>query len=206
MTGNRHYTPDELKAGERFFLQECTFAWAAATRASLPDPSIGEIAFIGRSNVGKSSLINALTNRKGLARSSNTPGRTQQINFFDLGGVRALVDLPGYGYAVASKTKVAAWNELVESYILGRATLKTVVVLVDSRHGLKDLDREMLYGLTTNNISHIVVLTKADKVKYTELEKTVAAVAEEIGDKDLFTISAEKKTGIPELRAYLAAI
>lgn len=168
-----------------------------------------EIAFLGRSNVGKSSLINALTIRKKLARASNTPGRTQQINFFDLGGVAFLVDLPGYGYAVASKTKVHAWNDMVRSYLRGRPTLKRVCVLIDSRHGFKDIDLETLDMLDKTHVPYVVVLTKTDKLKKQETLDVIAAVTEGLQGRpsavpEPYPTSADDKTGIAELRAFLA--
>ncbi|MDE2335808.1 MAG: YihA family ribosome biogenesis GTP-binding protein, partial [Alphaproteobacteria bacterium] len=146
-------------AGERLFRQECRFATAAAAESGLPPPDLSEIAFAGRSNVGKSSLINALAGRKGLARASNTPGRTQQINFFLLGDAVYLVDLPGYGYAAAAQTKVHAWNDMVRGYLKSRQTLKRVCLLVDSRHGFKDIDLETMDMLDRACVPYVVVPT-----------------------------------------------
>jgi GTP-binding protein len=198
-----------LKQGELLFRRECDFATAASIDSSLPPPTVSEIAFAGRSNVGKSSLINALTGRKGLARASNTPGRTQQINFFDLGGILYLTDLPGYGYAVASKEKVHAWNEMVRSYLRTRSTLKRVCVLIDSRHGLKDIDIETMGMLDKANVPYVIVLTKTDKPKAVELAAVVAATEVELKNHPCalpqpYSTSAGKKTGIAELRALLA--
>jgi GTP-binding protein len=196
-------------AGEKLFRKECGFATAASADSFLPPPAMGEIAFAGRSNVGKSSLINALTFRKGLARASNTPGRTQQINFFDLGGAVMLVDLPGYGYAKASKVKIHAWNDLVTGYLRGRPTLKRVCVLIDARHGLKDIDLETMAMLDAANVPYALVLTKCDKPKATELAETIAAVEAELKAHPMalpraFPTSADKKTGLAELRNFIA--
>ncbi len=199
-----------IKQGELLFRKECGFATAASITSSLPPPTVGEIAFAGRSNVGKSSLINALTGRKGLARASNTPGRTQQINFFDLGGTIYLVDLPGYGYASASKEKVHAWNDMVRNYLRTRSTLKRVCVLIDSRHGLKDIDLETMGMLDKANVPYVIVLTKSDKPKAPELAETLAAIGEELkmhpsALQKPYTTSADKKLGLSELRALLAS-
>lgn len=198
-----------LKKGEQLFRKECDFATAASITSSLPPPTVGELAFAGRSNVGKSSLINALTGRKGLARASNTPGRTQQINFFDLGGLIYIVDLPGYGYAKASKEKVHAWNDMVQSYLRSRPTLKRVCVLVDSRHGLKDIDLETMTMLDRANVPYAVVLTKADKIKKQELLAVTAATTaalqgRAVGHPEALPTSSDDKSGIAELRAFLA--
>lgn len=205
------YTPEEIKAAEKFFLQECVFVWGADKVSALPPEGLPEVAFIGRSNVGKSSLINALVNRNKMARASNTPGRTQQINFFNLGGRMTLVDLPGYGYAVASKVKIEAWNDFVRDYLTNRENLKLVVVLVDSRHGLKDSDRSLLSGLMQEGIPFAVVLTKTDKPKRTEVESVKADVEAELQEQttkpeQVFAVSAENKYGIPQLRAFLASL
>jgi GTP-binding protein len=201
---------EALKKGELLFRKECDFATAASANSNLPPPTISEIAFAGRSNVGKSSLINALTGRKGLARASNTPGRTQQINFFDLGGIVYLADLPGYGYAVASKEKVHAWNDMVRGYLKTRPTLKRVCVLIDSRHGLKDIDLETMAMLDKANVPYVVVLTKTDKPKAAELAETLKAVETELQKHPMalpqaYPTSADKKEGFAELRGLLAA-
>lgn len=198
-----------FKKGETLFLNECKFVAGAASPDRIPPPTLGEIAFAGRSNVGKSTLINALTGRKALARSSNTPGRTQQINFFDLGGILYLVDLPGYGYAAASKEKIHAWNAMIRDYLRGRQTLKRVCVLIDSRHGFKDIDRETLKMLDTARVPYTIVLTKADKLKAPELAEVTARIADELKSRpsalpEIYATSADKKQGIAELRALLA--
>ncbi|WP_420403148.1 ribosome biogenesis GTP-binding protein YihA/YsxC [Nisaea sp.] len=200
-----------LEAGRRLFAQECRFVWGAATLDHLPDAGLPEIAFAGRSNVGKSSLVNALTGRKTLARTSNTPGRTQQLNFFDLGGRLMVVDLPGYGYAKVSKSQVAAWNHVLRHYLKGSTVLQRVLLLIDSRHGLKDTDREMMDMLDQAAVSYQVVLTKIDKPKKAELDKIISDTEAELrthvaAHPIIVCTSAEKGTGIPELRAALAAL
>jgi GTP-binding protein len=176
----------------------------------LPEATVPEIAFAGRSNVGKSSLLNALTNRKGLARTSNTPGRTQELNFFEVGQplqIR-LVDMPGYGFAEAPRDLVKRWKFLVNDYLRGRAVLKRALVLVDSRHGLKPPDREMMEMLDKAAVTYQVVLTKADKVKRADLAVTVEEVADEArkhpaAHPAIFTTSSETGSGIAELRTAI---
>lgn len=201
--------PILLKKAENLFRGPCHFVMGADAPERIPPPTVGEIAFSGRSNVGKSSLINALTDRKGLARASNTPGRTQQINFFDLDGKVHLVDLPGYGYAAAPGAKVDAWNDMVQDYLRHRQTLKRVCLLVDARHGLKDSDRAAMEMLEDARVPYAIVLTKADKVKQDALQKCIESVAVELAEKpsahpQCFSTSAEKKLGIGELRVFLA--
>ena len=195
----------------RLFAGACDFTAGAATTEQIPPASLPEIAFTGRSNVGKSSLINALTGRKTLARISNTPGRTQQLNFFSLGGKLMLVDLPGYGYAKVSRGKATAWNHMAETFLKGRATLRRVCVLIDGRHGLKDSDRSILKTLDSAAVSYQVVLTKIDKVKPEEL----AAVCEELAAElvkhpaahpEIIATSAMSGAGIEPLRIALASM
>src|SRR6185369_1276570 len=176
----------------------------------LPEPDVPEIAFAGRSNVGKSSLLNALTSRKGLARTSNTPGRTQELNFFDLGEPlkMRLVDMPGYGFAEAPKDLVKRWKHLVNDYLRGRAVLKRALVLVDSRHGLKPPDREMMKMLDDAAVGYQLVLTKSDKVKPTVLTEMLEEVAAEAckhlaAHPTIFTTSSETGSGIAELRTAI---
>lgn len=164
-----------LEQARRIFSGACDFVLGVADLRQLPAADKAEVAFAGRSNVGKSSLINALTGRKALARTSHTPGRTQQLNVFDLGGLLYLVDMPGYGYAKVSKTQKKEWDKLIRSYLRGRPNLRCVYVLIDARHGLKDNDKEIMAMLDEAAVSYQIVLTKADKVKDQELAKTVAA-------------------------------
>jgi len=194
----------------KLFAGPIEFLKSAPGLQFLPDPRVPEIAFAGRSNVGKSSLLNALTNRKGLARTSNTPGRTQELNYFDVGQplqIR-LVDMPGYGFAEAPKDLVRRWKHLVNDYLRGRAVLKRTLVLVDSRHGLKPPDREMMEMLDSSAVNYQLVLTKADKVKPTDLatplEQTQAEARKHpAAHPVIFTTSSETGTGIAELRTAI---
>jgi GTP-binding protein len=190
------------------------FLKSAPTLEHLPDPIVPEIAFAGRSNVGKSSLINALVNRNNLARASNTPGRTQELNFFDVGdpALFRIVDMPGYGYAKAPLATVKKWRHLINDYLRGRVVLKRVFVLIDSRHGIKDVDQEIMGMLDAAAISYRIVLTKTDKIKATEREKVEADTLIQLVKRaaafpGLSVTSAEKRGGIDELRfAVLEAI
>ena len=205
------FTRDEIEAGRRLFAGEWQFVAAAGSAASLPPMRGVEIALAGRSNVGKSSLLNALTGRKSLARTSRTPGRTQELIFFTGGGNLNLVDMPGYGYAAAAKTKIAAWTELIHAYLRGRANLARVYVLIDARHGLKDADAPMLDALGQAAVSHQIVLTKCDAVKPAELASRIAAVQVTLAQRPaafpgVLATSAREGTGIPELRAAIARL
>src|SRR5689334_4217182 len=170
------FTHREIETGRKLFTGEWEFTAAANTAVSLPTMRGLEIAFAGRSNVGKSSLINALTGRKALARTSRTPGRTQELIFFKGGDNLTMVDMPGYGYAAAAKSKIAAWTDLIHAYLLGRANLARVYVLIDARHGLKDTDVPTLKALGSAAVSHQIVLTKADAVKASELAARINEV------------------------------
>ena len=194
----------------KLFAGPIEFLKSAPELKFLPDPDVPEIAFAGRSNVGKSSLLNALTNRKGLARTSNTPGRTQELNVFDVGQpVRIrLVDMPGYGFAEAPKDMVKRWRFLINDYLRGRAVLKRTLVLVDSRHGLKPVDHEVMDMLDAAAVSYHLVLTKTDKIKPTELattlaEVTVQAAKHPAAHPTIFTTSSETGSGIAELRTAI---
>ncbi len=199
----------EIEAARVLFAAECRFVWAAATVDQLPPLGLPEVAFAGRSNVGKSSLVNALTGRKTLARTSNTPGRTQELIFFDLGGRLQLVDLPGYGYAKVSKSKVQLWTDTLFAYLRGRTSLQRVNLLIDSRHGLKDSDLQAMDLFDRAALSYQVVLTKADKPKPGELaavmEETAAVLAKRPAAHPVIRpTSSLSGTGIPELRAELS--
>lgn len=204
------------KEAAKLFSGRVEFVLSAPQLKFLPDPIVPEIAFCGRSNVGKSSLLNALTGRKSIARTSVTPGRTQELNIFDVGGEMGgkpqfrLVDMPGYGFAKAPVKVVEKWKKLVRTYLRGRVVLNRTLVLVDSRHGMKDVDREMMTMLDEAAVSYRVVLTKADKIKASELAATAAKVEEEARKHvaafpHLHITSSEKGMGIAELRAAVVA-
>ncbi len=205
------FSSTELDIGRRLFAGEWDFLSAASSLKSLPAMAAPEIAFAGRSNVGKSSLINALTGRKALARTSNTPGRTQQLIFFNGPKELILVDMPGYGYAATAKTKIAAWTALIHEYLRGRATLARVYVLVDARHGLKSADDAILDALSKAAVSHEIVLTKADQVDEAELAERIGAVKSAIKKRpaafpEVITTSSHTGAGMPELRAAIARL
>ena len=201
---------DLVETARKIFAGPISFLKSAPDLKFLPDPGVNEVAFAGRSNVGKSSLINALTNRNGLARTSNTPGRTQELNFFDVGDPLRfrLVDMPGYGFAEAPKDVVKKWRFLVNDYLRGRPVLKRALVLIDSRHGIKDVDRDVMDMLDAAAVSYHLVLTKADKIKASALAEVTARTAEEARKRpaahpEIIATSSEKGMGLPELRAAI---
>jgi GTP-binding protein len=211
MTATNDFTRNEIETGRKLFTGEWQFAAAAGTAASLPPMRGLEIAFAGRSNVGKSSLINALTGRKALARTSRTPGRTQELIFFNGGHDLTIVDMPGYGYAAAAKSKIAAWTDLIHDYLIGRRNLARVYVLIDARHGLKDTDDPTLDALGSAAVSHQIVLTKCDAVKKSELAGRIAQVETLLAKRPaafpgVLATSSEDGAGIPELRAAIARL
>ena len=202
------FDAETLESARKLFAGPIQFLKSAPTLEFLPTASVPEVAFAGRSNVGKSSLLNALTGRNSLARTSNTPGRTQELNFFDVGAPLAfrLVDMPGYGFAKAPKDIVKKWRFLVNDYLRGRQELKRALVLIDARHGIKDVDREILEMLDKAAVSYRMVLTKADKIKASELEEVTERTAVEARKRaaahpDILVTSSEYGMGIPELRA-----
>lgn len=206
---------EALAAGRRLFGGPITFLLSAPQIRFLPDAVCPEVAFAGRSNVGKSSLINALTNRSGLARTSGTPGRTQELNFFDVGDpaepILRLVDMPGYGYAEAPRDLVAAWQGLIKTYLRGRPNLKRVLVLIDSRHGIKPPDEPIFELLDKSAVSYQIVLTKVDKLNATEtrkvFEKTLMQMKRHVAcHPEIIATSAAKAGGIETLRAAIAAL
>jgi GTP-binding protein len=205
------FTEDQIDAGRRLFGGPSRFLLGVAKLEQLPPSKGVEIAFAGRSNVGKSSLINALTNVNGLARASNTPGRTRELNFFDVNEALTLVDMPGYGYAKAPKHEVKQWQSVLRGYLRGRPGLTRAFVLIDSRHGILKADEEMFDLLDEAAVTYQVVLTKTDKIKPAELEKmreTVAAAIKKhpAAFPQIHATSSDKGLGIPELRAEIAGL
>lgn len=208
-------TEDLIEPARKLFAGPVSFLKSAPDLRFLPDPVVPEVAFAGRSNVGKSSLLNRLTNRVGLARTSNTPGRTQELNFFDVGApeeggipVMRLVDMPGYGFAKAPKDVVRKWRHVVNDYLRGRVVLRRALVLIDARHGIKDVDREIMEMLDKAAVTYHVVLTKADKIKASELAAVTAETDAEArkhvaAHPKLLVTSSEKDMGIAELRAAI---
>ncbi len=209
---NPQYDTEQLEAGRKLLASPCTFVLGVASLSQLPpDDQMGEIAFAGRSNVGKSSLINALTGRKSLAKTSNTPGRTQQLNYFNLADCLFLVDLPGYGFAKAPESMVKKWQKTIFAYLQGRVNLKRVFLLIDSRHGIKKVDRDIMEMLDKAAVTYQIVLTKSDKISAAELEKVLTQTRTETSKHaaayiEVIVTSSEKGFGIDELRAEIAQI
>ena len=201
----------QAENGELLFRRPCTFLKGVVRVDGLPPADRVEVAFAGRSNVGKSSLLNALVNQKSLARTSNTPGRTREVNFFTLGEAAYLVDLPGYGYARASKREVAGWNALIQDYLRGRSSLARVFLLIDSRHGLKKTDDEILKLMDEAAVSYQGVLTKIDKLKAGALEKVIRDTGEKLAKHPaayprILATSSRKRLGLEELRNAVAGL
>lgn len=205
------YEPAEIETGRKLFVGDVDFVLGVRSMSQLPAGNLPEVAFAGRSNVGKSSLLNALTGRKQLARTSNTPGRTREVNFFDAGGRLMLADLPGYGYARVSKTEVDAWTRLIEDYLRGRVQLRRCCLLIDARHGLMDSDRTAMKMMDQAAQNYQIVLTKCDKIKPGPLKKLIAATAAELATHgaahpQIMCTSSRDNAGIGKLRAELAKL
>lgn len=211
-TETLRYTTEEITNGKKLFTAECSFMLGVAGLNQLPpDNILGEIAFAGRSNVGKSSLINALTGRKTLAKTSNTPGRTQQLNYFNLANKLYMVDMPGYGFAQAPDAMVKKWQKMIFAYLQGRVNLKRVFLLIDSRHGIKKVDKEIMEMLDKAAVNYQIILTKSDKISAVELAKTITETNKILKDHaaahiDIIATSSEKGRGIDELRAEIARL
>ena len=206
-----HPDAEAIEAGRLLFAGQCEFVAAANNLASLPPLSLPEIAFAGRSNVGKSSLINALTSRNNLARTSQTPGRTRQLIFFSLSGRLQLVDLPGYGYAKAPKTDIQAWTKLTKQFLAGRQTLQRLMLLIDSRRGINEADRQMMKLMDEQAVSWAVVLTKMDKLTARQQGEIISNTSAQISKHvaafpHVWTTSSAEKTGIEALRAHIAGL
>jgi GTP-binding protein len=202
---------ETFAAARKLFAGECEFIWGTGDIDSLPPQSLNEVAFVGRSNAGKSSLINALTGRKTLARVSHTPGRTREINFFKLGGKLMLVDLPGYGYAKASKTLAAEWQRLILAYLRGRANLRRVVLLLDARRGVLEIDRAVMELLDKSAVSYCLALTKIDQLSKAERATVLSDIETEskrhtAAHPEVFATSALKTLGLDALKVQLAAL
>ncbi len=211
-TTTPRYTEQQIEDGRVLFASDCSFVLGVASLNQLPpDNIVDEIAFAGRSNVGKSSLINALTGRKTLAKTSNTPGRTQQLNYFNLSDKLYIVDMPGYGFAQAPDSLVKKWQKMIFAYLQGRANLKRVFLLIDSRHGIKKVDSEIMEMLDKAAVNYQIVLTKTDKISAVELAKVINETNKIIKEHaaahiNLIATSSEKNRGIDELRAEIAGL
>jgi len=202
---------NSIEKGRLLFARDVTFMLSAVSLDTLPPARLPEICFAGRSNVGKSSLINALTNRKGLARASNTPGRTRELNYFNIDERLFIVDLPGYGYAKASKSDIVRWTKLTREFLFGRASLRRVFLLIDSRHGTKENDIELMNMLDETAVTYQIVLTKIDKIKKSEIDEVYIKTATLIAKRpaaypNIILTSSEKKNGLDELRSTIANI
>lgn len=204
------FTKEQLKAADDLFRQSCTFVLGVARFEQLPEDALPEVAFAGRSNVGKSTLINAVTGRRGLAKTSNTPGRTQQLNYFNLAGKLHIVDLPGYGYAQAPEAVVKQWQKLIFTYLRGRVNLKRVFLLIDSRHGVKKVDEEIMDLLDQAAVTYQLILTKCDKISAAALGKVMQDTAAKIKLRpaaytEIIPTSSEKNINIELVRAEIAS-
>lgn len=211
MTDDAPASVDEIEAARRLFAGSCDFVWGATRADNLPPERLNEVAFVGRSNVGKSSLVNALTGRKTLARVSQTPGATRQINFFDLGGRLMLADLPGYGFAKRSRGEVESWRDMIFAYLRGRARLRRVALLIDIRRGVMDADRQVMTLMDKAAVSWLLVLTKADELAPARWDGALDQARGQAGAHVaalpwVALTSARDGTGMPQLRAHLAAL
>ena len=205
------FSSEELAAAQALFRRGAQFMLSVARLEQLPAAVLPEVAFAGRSNVGKSSIINAITGQKGLAKTSNTPGRTQQLNYFDLSGKIYLVDLPGYGYAQAPEAMVRQWQRMIFAYLQGRVNLKRVFLLIDSRHGIKKVDTDIMKLLDAAAVTYQIVLTKIDKISDKALADVLAQTQKAVGEhaaahQKILATSSEKKLGLNELQAEIAAL
>lgn len=205
------FSKTQIENGRLLFARDVTFMLSAVSLETLPAARLPEICFAGRSNVGKSSLINAVTNRKGIARASNTPGRTRELNYFNVDERLYIVDLPGYGYAKASKSDIARWTKLTRQFLFGRASLRRVFLLIDSRHGLKESDTELMSVLDETAVTYQIILTKTDKLKKGEMGKVLAKTQKAISKRpaafpNIINTSSETKKGLDLLRAEIATL
>ena len=208
---SKELSKEALEEGRRLFVGENTFLKGVVAIEGLPSPNRTEICFAGRSNVGKSSLLNAVTGRKALARTSNTPGRTQEINFFSIGEKFYLVDLPGYGFAEAPLAVVKKWQNLLKLYLSGRQTLRRAFVLIDARHGIKKVDHEILSSLDKSAVTFQIVLTKTDKIKSPDFSTLIKSVSDDLSSHsaaypEIIITSSNSGLGIPDLRSAIAAL